>query len=171
MKQAVSHAIAMGVKPSQIPLAMASYGYDLPQGSTNAHTVSYAQISKMNVKPIRDAASGEHHFTDTKNGTSHQVWFEGTRSRAEKVCLAKAQKLSGFAVWRLGYDNTKWWSALSKRVGNSVPKAGTVQGRPMAGARWARVRRLGDRHAPARDQAFPQRRATRRIRRVVLWLT
>jgi spore germination protein len=133
VKQAVSHAIAVGVKPSQLLLGVANYGYDWPQGSTNAATVSYAQISKMNVKPIWDAASGEYHFTYTKNGITHQVWFEGTRSMSEKVSLAKAQKLSGIAVWRLGYDNTKWWSALANQVGNSVPKGGTVQGRPMAG--------------------------------------
>jgi spore germination protein len=136
VKQGVSSAVAAGVKRSQLLLGVANYGYDWPQGSTNAATVSYAQVTaqikKTNVKPIWDAASQEYHFTYTKNGATHQVWYEGTRSLAQKVSLAKSEKLSGIAVWRLGYDNAAWWTALGKQVGNKVPKGGTVEGRPMA---------------------------------------
>ncbi len=133
VKAAVTTAISRGVKPSQLLLGVANYGYDWPQGSTKADTVSYAQVQAMHVKPIWDAASGEYHFTYTKNGTTHQVWYEGTRSLAEKANLAKSSKLSGIAIWRLGYDNAKYWSALAKIVGTNVPKGGTVQGRPMRG--------------------------------------
>lgn len=132
VKQAVRHALSVGVKPSQLLLGVANYGYDWPQGSTKAATVSYAQVTKMHAKPIWDPASGEYHFTYTKNGATHEVWFEGTRSLAEKVALAKSSKLSGIAIWRLGYDNAQYWTALGKIVGPNVPKGGTVQGRPMA---------------------------------------
>jgi len=132
VKQAVAHAQAVGIKPKQLLLGVANYGYDWPQGSTNAATVSYAQVQAMNVKPVWDPTSGEYHFTYTKNGTTHTVWYSGTRSLAEKVSLAKSQNLSGIAIWRLGYENLAYWKALANTVGTSVPKGGTVMGRPMA---------------------------------------
>jgi spore germination protein len=131
VREAVRHALALGVKPAQLLLGVANYGYDWPAGSTNAATVGYAQIAAMGVRPIWDAVSGEYHFTYVKHGTRHIVWYEGTRSLAEKVALAKAKALSGIAIWRLGYDNAQYWTALGRLTGPNVPKGGTVVGRPM----------------------------------------
>lgn len=130
VRQAVRHALAVGLKPGQILLGVANYGYDWVVGSTKAATVGYAQVQQMGVRPIWDAAAGEYHFTYTKNGQRHIVWYEGTRSLGEKVALAKANHLSGIAIWRLGYDNAQYWTALGRLTGN-VPKGGTVMGRPM----------------------------------------
>jgi spore germination protein len=133
VRAGIEHAIAQGVRPNQLYLGVASYGYDWPQGSTNASTVGYRQIAAMHAKPIWDPASGEYHFTYTKNGTTHTVWYEGPRSAAAKVRLAKAKGLYGIAIWRLGYENAAYWTQLKSTLGR-VAKAGSrATGAPVVG--------------------------------------
>lgn len=123
VRSAVHEALARGVKPGQIYLGVANYGYDWVRGSTKATTVGYAKVKAMHATPVWDAASGEYHFTYTKGGTTHVVWYEGTRSLAQKVDLARTKSLYGIAIWRLGYEDTAYWKTLGTLIG-TPPKSG-----------------------------------------------
>ena len=123
VRSAVHEAMARGVKPGQIYLGVANYGYDWVKGTTKATTVGYSKVQAMHAHPIWDAASGEYHFTYTKGGKPHVVWYEGTRSLAQKVDLARVKHLHGIAIWRLGYENAAYWKTLGHLIG-TPPKVG-----------------------------------------------
>jgi spore germination protein len=152
VRQGVRHALAMGLKPSQIYLGVASYGYDWKKGSTQATTVGYRQVVAMGVKPIWDPAAAEYHFTYTKNGVTHVVWYEGPRSLVQRVQLAKNHSLYGIAIWRLGYETPSYWSTLGAAIGGKAARAGTAavgrpKPRPGAPLRLRSLNRMGPPHA------------------------
>lgn len=142
VRGAVEEALSRGVKPGQIYLGVANYGYDWVQGTTKATTVGYAQVKAMNATPVWDATSGEYHFTYTKSGATHVVWYEGTRSLAQKVDLARTKSLYGIAIWRLGYEDTAYWKTLGNLIG-TPPKSGRPKARPVTKGHTTGAARTG----------------------------
>lgn len=113
VRDSVNYALKKGVPAQKIFLGVATYGYDWG-GSGPVATMPLKTVRQMGVKPIWDAAAKEYHFTYTKNGVTHQVWYEDERSVRYKVALAKRLGLRGIAIWRMGYEDSPYWAALQK---------------------------------------------------------
>ncbi|ERM17695.1 glycosyl hydrolase family 18 protein [Brevibacillus laterosporus] len=104
---------------SQVPaykllMGIPSYGYEWSTEKKRA-------ISFRNIPAIIKENQAVPAWHDTykspylhylKNGVWHTLWYENEYSIAAKRSLALKYKLAGFAVWRLGYENDTFWTAL-----------------------------------------------------------
>jgi spore germination protein YaaH len=111
-------AQVVGRAASQVPagklvVGLASYGYDWPKGGPatplsiqDAETLAAAK----GAAPVRDAASGELHFSYAASGVEHDVWLiDAQASRAQNDELAR-RGLRNLALWRLGVEDPGLWA-------------------------------------------------------------
>ncbi|MDI3299039.1 MAG: glycosyl hydrolase family 18 protein [Bacillota bacterium] len=109
---AVREAIA-AIPPDKVILGLAAYGYDWPQGSTQARSIPLKNIPKG--PQIRRTPAGVPYYTYVAaDGTRHEVWFEDATSIVKKIQIAKRYGLHGLAIWRVGYETAAFWSAIRK---------------------------------------------------------
>ncbi|MBE3591090.1 MAG: glycoside hydrolase family 18 [Firmicutes bacterium] len=117
VRQRVQAAIASGVKPGQLVLGVAAYGYDWVSGTTKAETVRMKDAQARVDGKVQRAADLSPHFSYTDSqGRTHIVWYEDEVSVAKKVKLARDMRLKGIAIWRLGYENQKYWDAIKANI-------------------------------------------------------
>lgn len=109
--------------PDKVILGLAAYGYDWPVGTGQpATTMPMKRIGENVLK----ARAGEErariqrerdqtaHYSYTKGGVRHEVWFEDDRSIVPKIQLAKRLGLHGVAIWRVGYEDRDYWQAVKR---------------------------------------------------------
>ena len=107
---------------SQISLGVATYGYDWPVGQTGGFSKPTSEIMKQVAMKGYDVKWDEKHqepyytYTDS-NGIKREVWFENERTLQTKIGLVDKYKLSGISIWRLGYEDQKFWDILVKNWG------------------------------------------------------
>ncbi len=115
-------AISQGFKPDQISLGVATYGYDWPVGQTGGFSKPTSEIMKQVAMKGYDVKWDEKHqepyymYTDS-NGIKREVWFENERTLQTKIGLVDKYKLSGISIWRLGYEDQKFWDILVNNWG------------------------------------------------------
>ncbi|CAB1128754.1 Glycoside hydrolase [Candidatus Hydrogenisulfobacillus filiaventi] len=112
--KAVRYSIRAGLPPSKIYLGIADYGYEWRQGSTKAVTIPIKAMHQHIYGTYR-WVPGVDEGTDTlvKHGVTHIIWFVPDRGAVARIELAKRLHLAGVAFWRLGYEDAKWWNAVS----------------------------------------------------------
>jgi spore germination protein len=102
------------VPAPKLVLAIGMYGYDWV--GTNGATVSDAQAEALaaahGVKPTYVAGESQNTFQYTSGGTTHVVWYMGDRSAKARMDLARSRHLAGLALWRLGDEDSRFWSTL-----------------------------------------------------------
>lgn len=88
------------------------YGYDWSD-SRRARGLTYADVqalvSTFDPRVEWDSEAGSWHFTYTRDGQDHEVWFEDARSVQAKLDLIQNLKLSNVAFWRLGDEDQSVW--------------------------------------------------------------
>jgi spore germination protein YaaH len=110
---------AVSVVPSRkVSLGIPAYGYDWDLTKGMGYQIYWHQIqtliSKVGAAPQWDAATSSPYFTYTAaNGTSHVVWYEDAQSVPLKSKLAVRYDLAGVSVFALGFENRKFWEAVS----------------------------------------------------------
>jgi spore germination protein YaaH len=108
---------ASQVPPGKLVVGLASYAYDWPKGgAATPLSISDAQAlaAAKGVKPARDAASGELHFSYAAAGVAHDVWLvDAEASRAQDAEL-KRRGLRNAALWRLGVEDPALWGWFGK---------------------------------------------------------
>lgn len=117
VKERLGVALKDGVPAGKIRLGIADYGYDWTgcgSSGTHATTVGLTKAEALSGGKVTRDSQGDPHFTYTKGGTHHVVWFEDAQSVAPKIRLAVADKLQGLALWRAGYENQAYWNAIKK---------------------------------------------------------
>ncbi|MFC4617669.1 glycosyl hydrolase family 18 protein [Camelliibacillus cellulosilyticus] len=103
---------------SKILIGVPLYGYDwvLPYNPANlASTVSNQQAVDLarnagaTIEYSEASQSPYFHYTD-QNGQQHVVWFEDSRSMAEKMLLIRNSGLDGLGAWQinLGFPQGPW---------------------------------------------------------------
>nr|WP_205828578.1 glycosyl hydrolase family 18 protein [Brevibacillus laterosporus] len=104
---------------SQVPsnkllMGIPSYGYEWSTEKKRA--VSFrnipAIIKESQAVPVWHDTYKSPYLHYMENGVWHTLWYENEYSIAAKRSLAVKYKLAGFAVWRLGYENDPFWTAL-----------------------------------------------------------
>ncbi|KPB03057.1 glycosyl hydrolase family 18 protein [Bacillus sp. CHD6a] len=97
------------------------YGYDwtLPfvQGGEFAKAISPQAAIELaannNVAILYDEEAQAPHFTYTKEGKEHEVWFEDGRSIQAKFDLIKELNLRGISYWKLGLPFPQNWLLIT----------------------------------------------------------
>ena len=52
-----------------------------------------------------------------ENGEKREVWFENAATLQTKIDLVKKYKLAGICIWRLGFEEQKFWNIVVKNWG------------------------------------------------------
>ena len=122
VEQNIKTATKQGFKPSQICLGVATYGYDWPSGQTggfSAPTKDIMQRVSMKGYDLKWSSSyNEPYYSYTgDNGEKREVWFENAATLQTKIDLVKKYNLAGICIWRLGFEEQKFWNIVVKNWG------------------------------------------------------
>jgi spore germination protein YaaH len=122
VEQNIKTALKQGFKPKQLCLGVATYGYDWPAGKSGGFTSPSKKI--MQEAPVKghqikwsDKYQEPYYIYQSPDGTQREVWFENANTLQTKLNLAEKYKLSGVCIWRLGFEDPKFWAVLEKRWG------------------------------------------------------
>jgi len=122
VEQNIAEAVKQGFKPEQISLGVATYGYDWPVGQSGGFSQPTSEIMKQidikgyDVKWSDKYQEPYYMYTDS-NGIAREVWFENANTLKTKINLVNKYKLAGISIWRLGYEDQKFWDILADNWG------------------------------------------------------
>ncbi|MBC8061299.1 MAG: fibronectin type III domain-containing protein [Clostridiaceae bacterium] len=110
---------AVTVIPSEkIMLGVAAYGYDWASSGTKAYGVNgmnnLAATNNTTIKWDDVSKTPYFNYTDT-SGIYHSAWFENGQSLGYKLDLVNSYNLNGIAIWRLGLENTDYWTSIKTK--------------------------------------------------------
>lgn len=114
--QSVLNYALSTIPKNKILLGVASYGYDWSSSGNTAYSLNKINslISKYNAKIQWDSNSKCPYFTYKDNaGVNHTVWFENNTSLIYKLKLINDSGIAGIAVWRLGFEDSGYWSTIA----------------------------------------------------------
>lgn len=113
------------IPASKLVLAAGVYGYDWPDGSTQATelplTAIVALAKREGAKVHTDRASGNPYFTYSSSGQGHVVWYQDSATVRQRLILAKRLHLHGIAIWALGQETPPVWGVIEEQL----PTTGT----------------------------------------------
>lgn len=110
---------AATVIPSQkIILGVAAYGYDWYSNTTKSYSISgmynLAAANKSTVMWDNLSKTPYFNFIDA-SGISHSCWFENNQSLGYKLDLVNTYNLGGIGIWRLGLENSDYWTTIKTK--------------------------------------------------------
>lgn len=117
VQNVINYAVTV-VPKEKILLGTAAYGYDWSSNGTKAYSISQCNnlAATYGVQIQLDPVSQCPYFSYTDNtGIKHTVWFENGTSLAYKLDLVNTFNLSGIAIWRLGLEDSNYWSTIKTK--------------------------------------------------------
>jgi spore germination protein YaaH len=122
VEQNIITSIKQGFKPSQICLGVATYGYDWPLGRSGGFSKPSSEIlhdAAVKGYQVKWSERYEEPYYVYKDayGTEREIWFENYATLQTKINLVKKYKISGICIWRLGFEDPKFWQTLEKNWG------------------------------------------------------
>lgn len=70
-------------------------------------------VAKYNVETYWDKNTSQNYGAFENEGAEFQIWIEDAQSIAEKVKLSSQYNLAGVAAWKLGFESSDVWQAIS----------------------------------------------------------
>jgi spore germination protein len=118
----IKTAIKQGFKSSQICLGVATYGYDWPAGQSGGFSAPTKEImQKAAMKGIQikwsDQYEEPYYVYTGEGGEQRVVWFENESTLQTKINLVRKYNLTGVCIWRLGFEDAKFWQVINKNFG------------------------------------------------------
>ncbi|WP_232697721.1 glycosyl hydrolase family 18 protein [Brevibacillus daliensis] len=105
---------------SQVPankllMGIPSYGYEWSSAGNRAVTFKQmpSLLKNAPVKAVWNSPAQSPTISYKKDGVSRTIWYENEHSIRAKRQVAETNKLAGFAVWRLGFENADFWKGLA----------------------------------------------------------
>ena len=112
------HVLLEGSDTKQWVIALGCYGYDWTDGAKKAELISFPEaMSRGSSAEIESAAvdapdyNPSFYYEDA--GRVHTVWFLDVITFLNELREVRDQKAGGFALYRLGSEDTAIWDALS----------------------------------------------------------
>jgi peptidoglycan-N-acetylglucosamine deacetylase len=114
------HVLLEGSDAKQWIIAVGSYGYDWTIGGKKAELISFAEaMTRANDAEIETAEvigpSYNPYFYFEDGDKEHAVWFLDAVTFLNQVREVRDQKAGGFAIYRLGTEDSAIWDALNVR--------------------------------------------------------
>src|SRR5205807_2030249 len=112
------HVLLEDSDPRQWIIALGSYGYDWTIGGKKAELISFpeamSRASNAEIASAEVSAPGYNpYFYYEDNDKEHAVWFLDVVTFLNEVREVRKQKVGGFALYRLGTEDTAIWDCLS----------------------------------------------------------
>lgn len=117
VENVVKYAVTV-IPKEKIMLGVAAYGYDWSTNGTKAYGINgiYNLASTNKASVMWDDVSKSPYFNYTDaSGIAHSVWFENNQSVNYKLDLVNSYNLNGIAIWRLGLENTDYWTSIKTK--------------------------------------------------------
>src|SRR5256885_12559675 len=123
------HVLLEDADPKQWIIALGSYGYDWTIGGKKAELISFPEaMSRANnaeVESVGVAAPGYNpYFYFEEGDKEHGVWFLDAITFLNQLREVRQQKVGGFAVFRLGTEDSAIWDGLNaapdSHIGNQT---------------------------------------------------
>lgn len=73
-------------------------------------------VAKYNVETYWDKNTSQNYGAFENEGAEFQIWIEDAQSIAEKVKLSSQYNLAGVAAWKLGFESSDVWKAISDNL-------------------------------------------------------
>jgi spore germination protein YaaH len=118
VKAALEYATAR-VSGRKILLGIPFYGREWLQSAnvTSARTLAFAeaqsQMEQLSVERLWDERWRTPWFQYSSDSGLHTGWYEDSTSLEAKLGLMQKYHLRGFAAWRLGLEDPKFWTLAS----------------------------------------------------------
>nr|WP_243735235.1 glycosyl hydrolase family 18 protein [Paenibacillus turpanensis] len=112
------------VPASKVLLGLNAYGYDWNQSTgVGNKAVSWKAmptlIANTGATPQWDTISQSPYLYYTAaDGSKRMVWYENEKSIQLKTKLTVTYQLAGVAMWRMGLEDEKFWTAVKAGYGN-----------------------------------------------------
>jgi spore germination protein YaaH len=120
----------VGSDPRRYVVALASYGYDWPQGRKAEVTAAPAAAKlagDAGQAVAHEAGSNPHFSYQAADGSQHQVWWVDGADFARQRALVEAAGVRGVALWRMGLEDPALWSARAKAPAQALGPAATCE--------------------------------------------
>jgi len=119
VQKVINYAVTV-IPKEKILLGIAGYGYDWSSSGSKAYGVgqAYNIASQYGASVKWDSTSQSPYFyyVDSK-AVQHSVWFENSTSIAYKLDIVNNEGLLGVALWRLGLENSDYWTTIKNKFG------------------------------------------------------
>ncbi|MBS4978330.1 MAG: glycosyl hydrolase family 18 [Clostridiales bacterium] len=73
-------------------------------------------VAKYHVETYWDKNTSQNYGAFENEGAEFQIWIEDAQSIAEKVKLSSQYNLAGVAAWKLGFESSDVWQAISDNL-------------------------------------------------------
>lgn len=120
------------VAPSKVVIALGAYNYDWTDGTTYSKALTFGQamkIARANKSVLKlEQTSLNTTFAYPGKGRWHRVWLLDAASAFNQISAVSKSKPRGYAVWRLGSEDSKVWRVLADRDHLSGKTAQAIEG-------------------------------------------
>lgn len=117
VENVIKYAVTV-IPREKIMLGVAAYGYDWSSNGTKAYGINnmYNLAATNNATVMWDDVSKSPYFNYTDaSGIAHSAWFENSQSVSYKLDLVNSYNLNGIAIWRLGLENSDYWTSVKTK--------------------------------------------------------
>ncbi|WP_158799492.1 glycosyltransferase [Pedobacter sp. L105] len=117
------------ISSDKVMLALACYGYDWPDGDVGK-TITYQQAiataSRYGGKVMYNPITANLNYTyKDESDLKHEVYFTDAATNFNLIRKADDWGVAGIAVWRMGSEDPRLWTFISKDLSiDSVRKSG-----------------------------------------------
>ncbi|AWX56045.1 glycosyl hydrolase [Brevibacillus brevis] len=77
---------------------------------------SYQLLSQYRAKTVWDDKVGQYRSTYQKQGVTHTIWLEESRSIGLKAQASLQWQIGGLAYWYIGSESTDMWTAIANSI-------------------------------------------------------
>lgn len=116
--QSVAEYAAAKFGARKVILGVPFYGYDWDvsqdkYAASRSYPTVLDMMSEYSGTIGYDQLYQSPYMQYTKDGDTHQIWFENEQSLAAKFNIVSSLKLGGFSAWRLGQDGPLDWNSIN----------------------------------------------------------
>lgn len=107
----------------KIIVALGSYGYDWHGGDADALSIEDAWLAAhdSDAQIKFDPASGNATFAYDEDGERHTIWMLDAATTWNQMLALKNLGINNIALWRLGSEDSDFWTDLAAWRGSTVP--------------------------------------------------
>ena len=117
MTESLDYAIRY-IPHEKLLLGIPAYGYDWSHGRTEMIPMRDIPelVARTNARILWSDSAVEPNFYYWQGRLRHTIWYENELSAKIRLGFVKSYRLRGIAVWRLGYETSRFWQGVNSKL-------------------------------------------------------